>query len=596
MPKSPRRTPLLLALALGAGFPAYPALGASAEDAAFAGETREYLGRLERLGFAGVVLAARNGEPLFAEGFGLADRERGLPWSPATVSTVGSITKQFTGAAILALSEDRKLRVEGPITAHFEGVPEDKRAITLHQLLTHSSGIVDLEGYGDWDPIGRDEFVEKILAQPLAFEPGTDFRYSNAGYSLLGAIVEQLTAAPYESFVRERFFVPLGMFETGYVQAGWGEGRLAVGYRGEETWGTVLGRPMAEDGPYWVLRANGGIHTTAYDMLRWARGLLEGRVLSAESMERLWAPHVREGEGADSSYGYGWAVLEMEDGTRVVTHNGGNGIFFADLALVPAADIVVFLQTNVAAGHPYIDDLMSRIGHRLAEGRPYPEVPEVVAADPERLAALAGEWTLAGGGRLRATAEADALVVEPLDPAAFARLLSEEPPGAATLALGEERCARLAEVARALLAGDYEPLHRLYGGQVGLERLSAVWAERLAGFAERHGAPRGFEVLGTARRGEEDFTLVRFRHEDGAEEMAFVWQGEPDGRLLGISPGGLPPRLRFRAEASGALAAWDPRSGGTVWLHSEGSGPGARLRFGRGERALEARRPEPGGP
>jgi CubicO group peptidase (beta-lactamase class C family) len=226
MSKRRRPCPLPLVLALATALPALPALGASPEDAAFAEETREYLGRLERLGFA----------------------------------------------------EDGRLRVEDPITAHFEGVPEDKRAITLHQLLTHSSGVVDLEGYGDWDPIGREELVERILAQPLAFEPGTGYQYSNAGYSLLGAIIERLTGGSYERFVRERFFVPLGMYETGYVQAGWGAGRLAQGYRGEEPWGTVLDRPMAEDGPYWVLRANGGIHTTAYDMLRWA-----GRCSRAES-------------------------------------------------------------------------------------------------------------------------------------------------------------------------------------------------------------------------------------------------------------------------------------------------------------------------
>ncbi|HLE84920.1 MAG TPA: serine hydrolase [Thermoanaerobaculia bacterium] len=299
------------------------------------------------------------------------------------------------------------------------------------------------------------------------------------------------------------------------------------------------------------------LHQLLTDMPRWARALLEGRVLSAASMARLWTPHVREGEGADSSYGYGWVVIELEDGTEVVTHNGGNGIFFADLALVPASGIAVYLQTNVAFGNPYVDDLLGRIGYRLAAGRPYPEVPEVVPADPERLAELAGEWTLAAGGRLRATADDDALVIEPLDPAAFARLLSEAPPDAATLALGAERSRRLDEAARALLAGDYQPLHRLYGGEVTLERLTAAWSERLAGFAERHGAPLGFEVLGTARREGNDFTVVRFRHENGAEELAFVWQGEPDGRLLGISGGGLPPRLRFRAEASGALAAWD---------------------------------------
>ena len=418
MPES-RRSPLAILLSLALPLLAVPACAApppapAAGDAAFVAETREYLGRLAKLGFAGVVLVARNGAPLLAEGYGLADRERGIAWGPGTVSDIGSITKQFTAAAILSLAEEGRLKVTDPLTAHFEGVPEDKRAITLHQLLTHSSGIVDLEGEGDWDPILRDEFVRRIFAQPLAFPPGGGYEYSNAGYSLLGAIVERLSGGSYERFVRERLFLPHGLYETGYVLAGWGDGRMAQGYEGAEKWGTTLDRPLAEDGPFWVLRANGGIHTTAYDMLRWAEALLAGRVLSAASREQLWTPHVAEEQGGDSFYGYGWAVQDVE-GFRVVTHNGGNGVFFADLALVPNAGIVVFLQTNVAAGKPYVQQLLGRIGFRLAAGRPYPEVPNVVPADPAHLAALAGDWTLADGGRLRATAEADALLLEPLD-------------------------------------------------------------------------------------------------------------------------------------------------------------------------------------
>ena len=466
-------------------------------------------------------------------------------------------------------------------------MPEDKRAITLHQLLTHSSGIVDLEGEDDWDPIGREEFVRRIFAQALTFAPGTGYEYSNAGYSLLGAVIERLTGGSYERFVRERLLLPSGLYETGYVLAGFGAERMAQGYRGAEKWGTTLERPLAEDGPFWVLRANGGLHTTAYDMLRWAEALRAGRVLAAASRDLLWTPHVREGEDADTSYGYGWVVEEVE-GMRVVTHNGGNGIHFADLALVPDQGIVVFLQTNVVAGNPYVQRLLGQIGFRMAAGRPYPEVPRVVPADPARLAELAGDWALAGRGRLRATAEADALLLEPLDPEAFASLLSTAPLEPAARALGGERNRRLAAAVRALLASDYGPLHRLYGDAITIERLTATWAERLAGFSERHGAPRAAEVLGTARREERDFTVVRFRFERGSEDVAFVWDVEPEGRLRGISIGGLEPRLRFRGEAAGGYAAWDPRSGESVPLRVEGSGPAARLHIGRGERAAVA--------
>ncbi len=111
-----------------------------------------------------------------------------------------------------------------------------------------------MRGAGDWDPIGRQEFVRRSLQQGLAFAPGDGYRYSNAGYSLLGAVIEQLSGQSCESFLRERLWLPHGLYETGYVLPRWGETRLAQGYRRGERWGTVLERPFAEDGPYWVLR------------------------------------------------------------------------------------------------------------------------------------------------------------------------------------------------------------------------------------------------------------------------------------------------------------------------------------------------------
>jgi CubicO group peptidase (beta-lactamase class C family) len=333
-------------------------------DEAAVREIEEYLARLEKLGFAGSVAISQAGRPIFASGYGLADRERGIRWGPETVSTIGSITKQFTGAAILALAEAGALSVDDPISKYFAAVPEDKQEITLHHLLTHSSGIVNLDGLGDWDPIDRQEFVRT-------------YESSNAGFSLLGAIIEQLTGKSWEEYVRDRLFLPAGMYETGYVLPQWGDGQLAQGYRGSERWGTVLERPLAEDGPYWVLRANGGVHSNALEMLRWGQALLNGEPLSETSMETYWSPHFDEG-GGDSFYGYGWVVLDLA-GHRVITHNGGNGILFADMAIVPEAELVMVIQTNVVADFRMAERLLEQIGARLVLGRELPSVPDLAA-------------------------------------------------------------------------------------------------------------------------------------------------------------------------------------------------------------------------
>lgn len=577
-----RITALVLSSALLVG---PSVLAQPTDDARFAADTRDYLQRLETVGFAGVVLVARNGVPLVAEGFGLADRERGIPWTPATISSTGSITKQFTATAILRLAEEGKLRVEDAMAKYLDGVPDDKKSITIHQLLTHSSGIVDLDEAGDWDPIGREEFVRRIFAQPLAFAPGKGYEYSNAGYSLLGAIIETLTGKSYETFVRERLFVPLGIYETGYVLAPWGEGRMAQGYRDRERWGTVLGRPMAADGPYWVLRANGGIHTNAWDMLRWARALLDGRALTEASRRLLWEPHVREGADADTFYGYGWSVQE-HGGMKVVTHNGSNGIFYADLAIVPQADVVVYLMTNVFSGNRYLRTLLEQIGLRLMTGRAYPDVPRLAAADPKALAMLAGTWRFEGGGRIRARAEGDALAVEPADAAAFGRLFSDRRQSETERKLGDERGQRLVEALRAAGRRDFAPLQRLYGDAATLERLSSSWSSRIDDFVERNGAFRDVTAVGAAMRGDEQFLLMRIHGERGTQDLTFVWRAEPEGRLLGMSLSGIQPVLRFQAEAGGGWAAFDRSTGEILRLRNEGQ----RIVIGGGENAVAAQR------
>lgn len=528
--------------------------GSSAEqNRGFVSDTKEYLNCLQKLGFAGVVLVAVAGEPVLGQGYGLADRERGIPWTPGTISCLGSITKQFTAAAILKLEEEGRLRVSDPITKYLPGVPSDKSSITLHQLLTHTSGIEDLDGRDDYDPIGREEFVRLCMAQSLSALPGTHYSYSNAGFSLLGAIIEKLTGASYEKFLRQNFFLPLGMYETGYVMPAWGEARLAQGYRNGVLWGTVLGHPMDADGPYWVLRANGGIHSTSYDMLRWARALMDGRVLKPETMAKLWTPYVSE--GGDSFYGYGWSIRTLPGDVKVIAHNGGNGIFFADFALVPKAGLVIFLQTNVVADLPAAQQLMERIGFKYLADRSYPDVPRVVEVPESGLAVYEGSYHLPGnGGIFRVKREGKALMVEPEGQGAFSILHSTQP-------LDSKRRDKLDRLMDKMItacrAGNFKPLYEAYGGKAPLDLLKTRWQEFIGQAEKENGHLQKHEILGTARTVERDETVVRFIFEKGTAERTYVWSFEEKPRLQGASRRGLKSRLQFLPVSETEFASWD---------------------------------------
>ena len=537
---------LVLGLVLGVA----PAV--SAQDSSFVADTRTHLARLEKLGFAGVVLVAHHGVPMLAQGYGLADRERDARWTPATVSTVGSITKQFTAAAILALEEAGRLRVSDSLPAHFPDVPADKRSITLHQLLTHSSGIGDLDGADDWDPIGREEFVRRALAQPLHFAPGSGYEYSNANYSLLGAVIEQMTGQSWEQYARARLFLPQGMYETGYVLPQWGEGRLAQGYRNGVRWGTVLERPMDRDGPWWALRANGGVHAPAWDMLRWAEALLGGRVLAPASMTKLWTPWVSE--GGDTHYGYGWVVADV-GGTRVLTHNGGNGIHFADLAIVPASHTVVFLQSNVIADTPVGQRLLEQIGARLLAQAPYPEVPDVIPVEPAALAAVAGRYALPGGTvAWRFSVSEGQLIGQADGPRAFTILHSTRSPDSTLAARLSALTDRIVDGAT---KGDFGPMRRARRDDVTEARLAQNHSAWVAEQEAALGKLAGHEVLGTALQDDRDMTVVRYRFERGVADRAYVWDRDAEARLLGVSFRGMRTSVQLVPTGPGAFATWD---------------------------------------
>jgi CubicO group peptidase (beta-lactamase class C family) len=312
-----------------------------------AAEIDQYLKTLEGKGFAGTVLAALRGKVILERGYGLAHRERRIPVTTDTVFPIGSITKQFTAAAILKLQMQGKLSVDDSIAKFVSGVPPDKAGITLHHLLTHSAGLLGNYGPSDFEPVTREELIKRIMDAPLNADPGSVYDYSNAGYSLLAAVVEIVSGQPYEGYLSANLFAPAGMTRTGYRLPKWPRDSIAQGYVSGKAWGSVYSRYAEQNGPFWNLLGNGGIHSTVKDMYRWHKALEQGAILSEELRRKAYSRHIPEDEDGYSYYGYGWAIFDTPWGTDLITHNGGNGIFFADfLRFLKDDACIVFLTST----------------------------------------------------------------------------------------------------------------------------------------------------------------------------------------------------------------------------------------------------------
>lgn len=295
-------------------------------------------------GSSGTLIAARGGEVEVCRGWGKSDRERGVDADCDTVYDIMSMTKQFTAAAAMLLQTQGRVEVTHRIGAYLPGVPKDKRGITVQQLLTHSSGLVDSLG-GDYERMSRAEMLTGAFASELQSDPGTRYLYSNVGYSVLAAIIEEASGTDYETYLAEHLFRPAGMTHTGYRLPGWSSVRVAVEYDAAgDPHGTPLDHPWAGDGPYWNLRGNGGLLSTARDMYRWHRALAGDGVLDDDTKRELFEPRIRE-EPDDTYYAYGW-VVEDPDGARTLVHNGGNDWSYGEIARDPNGTTFVFWVTN----------------------------------------------------------------------------------------------------------------------------------------------------------------------------------------------------------------------------------------------------------
>ncbi|HUR31892.1 MAG TPA: serine hydrolase domain-containing protein [Saprospiraceae bacterium] len=299
----------------------------------------QYLSKQE--GLSGIFMIANSEKIIYNKGFGYSDRANKVPYSDQTLFTIGSITKPFTATAIMLLMENGKIKTDQFITDFFENVPKNKSGITVHHLLTHSSGLPGAIG-DDYEAISAEEFQNRAWQQQLLFSPGEGYEYSNVGYSLLGMIVEKLSGEKYNDFLLKHIFSTAGMTTAGYTNANADYTRLAHGYLPDGTdTGTSKNKLWNGDEPYWHLKSNGGLLMSSKDMYQWYLALRNNKVLKPETLKIQLTPYVDEGGG--SHYGYGYAVTPGS-----VQHNGGNRIFKADFRWFPEKDYFFFSASNDA--------------------------------------------------------------------------------------------------------------------------------------------------------------------------------------------------------------------------------------------------------
>lgn len=294
--------------------------------------------------FSGSVLIARCENILISKGYGMANLEHDVLNTPQTKFRLGSITKQFTAMAILMLQEQGQLNVQDSVCDYMPSCPEAWQPITIHHLLTHSSGIPNFTDFPDFDEMMASTVsgtINTFRDKPLRFAPGTKFSYSNSGYIVLGLIIEQSAGNPfYGAYVRENIFQPLNMMSTGYDQNSRVLSDRASGYVRMDP-NTLRNADYLDMS---VPHAAGALYSTVEDLYLWDRALYTESLVSQSSLNMMFTPDKDE-------YGYGWLISEMLN-RKVTAHNGGINGFATSIARFVDDDVVIIVLSNIEDTDP----------------------------------------------------------------------------------------------------------------------------------------------------------------------------------------------------------------------------------------------------
>jgi CubicO group peptidase (beta-lactamase class C family) len=520
-----------LLLVASAGVSAQGSRGLWLDDQIVAGEAgtamHEYLTRFEPYGWHGAVLVAQRDTVLLHGAYGVANPVTGRKNTTGTALSTGSVTKQFTAAAIMLMAQDFRISLDNSIEYYLPDVPEDKRAITIHHLLTHTAGLAP--SYGpDQEEIGRDEFVRRVLSQPLVAPVGDHYEYSNAGYSLLAAIVEVVSGMKYEVYLRDTFFKPALMRLSGLHEPLWRDEELAHSHNAELGYPTPVERPENA----WNLTGSGGILSTPGDMYRWFQFLHSDQVFNDETRRLMFTPHVKEDPGGESYYGYGWVIQESRTGDTVIWHNGGampHGWSCAVYYYKQAEALFIAFSNAPYDGRLPVDDIAVNLSAILFGDRKVTMPPAVMTSfDLATLDQYTGTYS-AGDTAFQVVAATDRLLLQPQDQAGCDILF---PSGfAARLPKYNELTRQLIELLADGKYAEAAEASSFQGGDEAVTMLREWWTSH-----DELGDFTGIEIIGTVATGGAH-THFKLDFADGSVFCEAAWM--PPGRCMGI--GEAPP-------------------------------------------------------
>ncbi len=303
----------------------------------------------DKTGPGGVFMVAKDGKVIYQNSFGKANLELNIDLDTGYIFQIGSMTKQFTAIAILILEEQGKLSIKDPVSKYIPDFPNGND-ITIHHLLTHTSGIKDFTKMKSIKDIAQKEMTPKMMVdffkdEPVDFKPGEKFEYNNSGYVLLGYIIELVSGESYENFITKNIFQKLGMSRSYYATDRQIIHKRASGYHKKES-GYVNKTIISYTVPY----SSGALMSTLGDMLKWQIGINKNLLLKEENSNKAFTKYGLN-NGEIINYGYGWHLRNING---ISTREHGGSIFgFKSMAVyVPEKDLYIIGLTNCDCNSP----------------------------------------------------------------------------------------------------------------------------------------------------------------------------------------------------------------------------------------------------
>ena len=480
-----------------------------------------YLQQAVPFGFSGQVVIENNGRILLNKAYGTADRFHREPMTRKTLTGIASVSKQFCAAAILTLVDEGKISLQDTLSEFFPGLPKDKAGITIHQLLTHTSGLRQSKN-DDFEIGNREEMIKDIFQTPLVFEPGSDWRYS-VGYPVAAVIIEKVSGQSYPSYLSEHLFKPANLQHTVHnFEDLPNEIPVAHSYVGWRDNGTPA------DWPENFRNFGGGdLYSTASDLQRWIAALESGKILSDESLNKFWSPQSRIKDRP--VYAYGWFMHEAP-GDTVIEHGGdaalghNSGIF-----IHKDKNLKIFITVNGrTADGRYSRHAVTRDIEWLVLGKE-DEIPSRPPAEMMGHAlreSLAGTYTVGNSGKFHFISDGSHLWIAAEGQKAADLLLQPGEKQKKGFPVANRKTFELLNGLQHQRDDAFK--QALTGNHLDhLESYENEWnrLESALGPLQR------FNVRGSSSFFDNAETIARLHFRDTAMEMAFVWTDYGHGRL-----------------------------------------------------------------